>query len=238
MYALSAIRYVLVRWKLEAQLCHATRTPSSRRTAPLGEAGMSSAAWLALACLSSASGSAEGGGRKLPLSVDAKVSVKPCVKVRKNLRFLSTKLSVHWEHDVADKVTTYHTSWKDTVVGGDLSLQNLTLLVWKKTWLLPGLTDAATKVQVRSFWNLKTGQADARVSLGLRRRFSPQGLSLVHSVPVDAHGRCTLDRGCTVTVPEELQVTARHLVESSHSAVLPAPRFCVDFDRLDLCLDF
>ena len=135
---------------------------------------------------------------KVTPQLKLKYSAAPHLKLRKKLSVLKTRLVVGADYDLADRVATFETTWKDELLGGDLSLKNLTLITWRRTWLFPGLTDAATKVEVRSWLNLQTGRADAEVKLGLRRRFSKKGLSLVHSLPLDGPGgRMSLALGGT-----------------------------------------
>ena len=106
--------------------------------------------------------------------------------------------------------------------------------MWRaQAWFFPGLTDAATRVELATSVDLQTGRVDARLRLGLRRRFSSKGLSLVHALPLDgSHGRCKLDIGATLSMPEELELTSDDLRERRNS--LRDVKLGIDFDRLDL----
>ena len=74
---------------------------------------------------------------------------------------------------------------EDVWRGGDLSLSDMSQLQWSKMWVFPGLSDAATRVEARCKLDLKTGQPDLRLKLGLRRRFAQPGMSFVHDIPID-----------------------------------------------------
>ena len=48
-----------------------------------------------------------------------------------------------------EKEAHLETTWHDPRLGGQLSLRDLSTLEWRKTWLFPGIADAATRVEVR-----------------------------------------------------------------------------------------
>lgn len=118
-------------------------------------------------------------------------------------------------------------------------------------WLLPGLADAATRLEFVATADLCTRRTDARLQLGLRRRFASRGISLVHALPLDgACGRLRLDAGATLSVPAELELSASELCANSaknsaqsrkggaKAVAEPAPvLFALDLDRLDLRLE-
>jgi len=161
-------------------------------------------------------------------------SLRPVVKLRKRLRTLCIGCDYH----VVDRRASFETTWRDTLVGGDLAF-NMTQLQWTKAWYLPGLADAATRVELRSVIDFRTGRGDAELRLGLRRSFSKRGLSLVHQVDVGGTGHCKVDVGATLTVPDELQLSAQELLRPSPTRGRSGDaRFGIDVDRLDLRLDF
>eukprot|EP00965_Chrysotila_dentata_P212795 6187259-Pleurochrysis_carterae.AAC.3 len=124
---------------------------------------------------------------------------------------------------------------KDTLVGGTLGLTNLTTLSWKKTWLLPGIMDFATKVEATSSVDLRTGRYDAKLRLGLRELFASKGLSLVQETQLTPYAR--LDWGFRLRLPNELEVDAEDVRSRTLSPSLRDARCGIDFDTLDLCID-
>ena len=59
-----------------------------------------------------------------------------------------------------EKEAHLETTWHDPRLGGQLSLRDLSTLEWRKTWLFPGIADAATRVEVRlRFLGLGSGSA-------------------------------------------------------------------------------
>ena len=62
---------------------------------------------------------------------------------------------------------------------------------------------------MRSTLDLQTARPDVRLKLGLRRSFASSGMSFVQEVPLDgADGHCKVSVGATLTVPDELQLSA------------------------------
>ena len=186
----------------------------------------------------------ESLGRSLPGGLPIKVtsSISPVVKLRKKVQAMGTTLSLSCAYHTVDRLATFETTWRDSFIGGELSVtDNLQQVQWRKMWLLPGLSDAATKIEVVSAFDLRTLRADARVRLGLRRRFSKAGISLAHLVNLDGpDGRAKLEVGATLLVPDELDVSALELIEASKSGVtdrLLQGTWAVDIDRFNLCLD-
>ena len=179
------------------------------------------------ACLQRSSGAPANDEPRLKFSN----SVRPCLRLRKTIQALGTQLSLGARPHATDsppharitpashrtgadchvleKEATFEASWRDVWLGGELSLSDLSQLKWSKTWIFPGLADAATRVEVKSTLDLKTARPDVRFKLGLRRPFAPPGLSFVHDVPLDGkNGKAKLSVGATVTVPDELQLSA------------------------------
>lgn len=191
---------------------------------------------LVLLCLSSARGAvspkrSSGAPANDEPRLKFSNSVRPCLRLRKTIQALGTQLSLGARPHATDsppharitpashrtgadchvleKEATFEASWRDVWLGGELSLSDLSQLKWSKTWIFPGLADAATRVEVKSTLDLKTARPDVRFKLGLRRPFAPPGLSFVHDVPLDGkNGKAKLSVGATVTVPVELQLSA------------------------------
>ena len=131
-------------------------------------------------------------------------AVRPCIKLRKSIEALGTTLSFGADYHVREKEAHFETTWHDPRLGGQLSLRDLSRLEWRKTWLFPGLADAATRVEVRSTLDLRTAQPDVRLKLGLRRSFASSGMSFVQDVPLDgSDGHCKVSVGATLTVREQ-----------------------------------
>jgi len=165
-------------------------------------------------------------------------TVQPVLKLRKRLGALGSALTLGCDYNLLDRTASFDTSWRDSVMGGELSLKNLSSVELRKIWLFPGLFDAATKVEMLSSVDLKTGRADAQLKLGLRRRVSRRGLSLVHAVSLDGgQGHLSLDVGATLLVPDELSLSADDVRTRSFSS-LDAATFHVDFDRLDIRVEY
>lgn len=131
-------------------------------------------------------------------------AVRPCIKLRKSIEALGTTLSFGADYHVREKEAHFETTWHDPRLGGQLSLRDLSRLEWRKTWLFPGLADAATRVEVRSTLDLRTAQPDVRLKLGLRRSFASSSMSFVQDVPLDgSDGHCKVSVGATLTVREQ-----------------------------------
>jgi hypothetical protein len=130
-------------------------------------------------------------GERAEPRVKLSCGVKPCIKLRKSIEALGTTLSFGADYHVREKEAHFETTWHDPRLGGQLSLRDLSTLEWRKTWLFPGIADAATRVEVRSTLDLQTAQPDVRLKLGLRRSFASSGMSFVQDVPLDgADGHC------------------------------------------------
>ena len=68
-----------------------------------------------------------------------------------------------------EKEAHLETTWHDPRLGGQLSLRDLSTLEWRKTWLFPGIADAATRVEVRlRFLGLGSGLGDAATRVEAR----------------------------------------------------------------------
>lgn len=184
-------------------------------------------------------------GERAEPRVKLSCGVKPCIKLRKSIEALGTTLSFGADYHVREKEAHFETTWHDPRLGGQLSLRDLSTLEWRKTWLFPGIADAATRVEVRSTLDLQTAQPDVRLKLGLRRSFASSGMSFVQDVPLDgADGHCKVSVGATVTVPDELQLSAADVpavVRRGRAADVPLLNqayVAVDLDRLDLLIEY
>jgi hypothetical protein len=65
--------------------------------------------------------------------------------------------------DVIDGVPTFEAKVKEALFGGTIGLTNLTRVEWSKTWLYPGLLDAATRVEIQTRLDVSTGSVDAEL---------------------------------------------------------------------------
>ncbi len=203
---------------------------------------------LLLACATAAAaawGKGEEPGPRSPLQVLAlSSSVTPGLRLRARM---SRRISLDYEMDLGLPTSidlssaVVGASWREPFAGGKVAVRAPAAsdadptLEWSKLWVVPGLFDAATRLQLRSTLNLRTGVADADLRLGLRRRERGPGLHLVHRIPVErSGGRCAVDVGATFTVPAEVRVSARgglddelrseHLVKA-------------ELDKINLCFD-
>jgi hypothetical protein len=112
-------------------------------------------------------------------------------------------------------------------------LTNLRTLEWRKLVLLPGILDAATKLEMRSTLDLRTWRPTVEAKLGLRRKFASSGLSLIHRVEL-ARG-CSLDVGATLTLPEELRLATT--AGAGLRELAQAARVGVELDTLEVSVD-
>jgi hypothetical protein len=134
-------------------------------------------------------------------------------------------------------------SVRDPLLRGQLELDGLAQSVsYSKLWLFPGLSDAATRVELRTGVDLRTGRKHGELRLGLRgvRKVGPNTLSLVHRVPLLAEAqlgvpvRADLDVGATLKLPDELKLGTA--AGSRLRDLAAAAQAEVDLDRLDLCV--
>jgi hypothetical protein len=180
----------------------------------------------------------EGPTAPKGLGVTIQNQLQPTLKLCKQIDALGTSLALGCSADLGGRTVEFDAACRDTLVGGQFKLTSARQLEWSKMWLFPGLTDAATRVQVRSALDLRTGKADAEVKLGLRRLMSKRGLSLVHRVPLDLRTdavRASVDFGATITVPDELKIGTAE--DAGLRQLADAARVVVDLDRLELRLD-
>lgn len=107
---------------------------------------------------------------------------------------------------------------------------------WTRTWIVPGLLDAATRFTTRVNLNLRTGRPDADLRLGLRRTPRGPGVALVHQMKLEGTP-CSVDLGATITVPEELRLAARGGL--SHRGGVRGKKMLlgIDVDTFDVCVD-
>ncbi|EOD08261.1 hypothetical protein EMIHUDRAFT_208370 [Emiliania huxleyi CCMP1516] len=167
-------------------------------------------------------------------SLRARVSARPRLKVLKRLQAKGNRLLLGGSCDSAGRCS-FEAKCAEPLLGGTIALSGRSLR-WSRLWLLPGLADAATRVEVCSAVDLRTGKPDAE----LRR-----GLSLVHAVPLSlplggeqARLRETAleargTRAARANVPAEVTLSAR-----DPRAALRSARFSVDIDRADLCVEY
>ena len=65
-------------------------------------------------------------------------SVVPKLKLRKRLRARGQSFTVGCDYNVPDRSASFEASWRDSKIGGRLTLKNLDQLEWTKTWIMPG----------------------------------------------------------------------------------------------------
>ena len=135
-------------------------------------------------------------------------------------------------------------NYRDSIFGGQFVLTNMDTLEWSKLWLFPGISDAATRLQIRSTLNLRTGRADGGVSLGLRRSSESgswaRAIRLVHRVPINAAPGCAIDIGASIRLPEEISLSSEAWASGGMGGLrkeVENARVHVDLDTLDLCID-
>ena len=123
---------------------------------------------------------------------------------------------------------------QDPLLGGRVELEGTGQASWRKLWLFPGLSDAATRVEVRSSVNLRTGRAHGEVKLGLRglRPEAKNSLRLVHRERL--RHNLDLDAGATLTLPDELRLATS---SSDMRQLFDDASVELDLDQLDLCVN-
>ena len=123
---------------------------------------------------------------------------------------------------------------QDPLLGGRVELEGTGQASWRKLWLFPGLSDAATRVEVRSSVDLRTGRAHGEVKLGLRglRHETKNRLRLVHRERL--RHNLDLDAGATLTLPDELRLATS---SSDMRQLFDDASVELDLDQLDLCVN-
>jgi hypothetical protein len=82
-------------------------------------------------------------------------TVQPVLKLRKRLGALGSALTLGCDYNLLDRTASFDTSWRDSVMGGELSLKNLSSVELRKIWLFPGaagapgLASASTRDSIR-----------------------------------------------------------------------------------------
>lgn len=159
-------------------------------------------------------------------------NVVPLWRVRPRLR-LTKQLgrgSVSCIYAVDGK-TQVNARIREPLLDGHVELDSQTArLTWSKLWLFPGLTDAATRVELRSVLDLRGWRTESELRLRLRgvQREGANQLRLVHRVRVSQ--RASLDAGASLTLPDELRIGT----DGKHSL---AAQVEILVDQLDLCVD-
>lgn len=172
-------------------------------------------------------------------------SAQPRIKLRKQFNSHRNTFTVGCDYDLVARAALLKTIWRDFPAGGSLSLTNLKALEWRNTLLLPGIADAAMRLDLSASADLRTRCIDVRLKLGLRRQFPWRGISFINTLPLDgSSGRCYLDTGATLSVPVEIDVNVRQLCHATPCAkeMVDAKDepllLALDFDQLDLRLEF
>ena len=170
--------------------------------------------------------------------VDTIWSVKPRLRITKHFREPSGAVTCTVRHDGS---TQLEAKVREPLLGGDLRLEGGTSrLTWCKLWLFPGLTDSATRIELRSAFDLSTGKGHSEVKLGLRGLRREQGpknsLRLVHRQPVSGGDVVNVDAGALLTLPDELRVSTDGT--GGLRARLSKPLVEIEADQLDVCVDF
>jgi len=171
-----------------------------------------------------------------PPPVVLRASARPRLKVTKEI---IPGASVACMRDCIDGTLSLEASCAaPSPIGGRLKLVDQSSLEWARMWLFTGLADAATKVQLRTSVDLRTGRTDGAVSIGLRRKVCARGVSFVHRQPIDGLPcRCHVDVGATLVMPDELRLAVGS-GSSGLRELAEAARVELDADRLELCLIF
>ena len=179
--------------------------------------------------------------------IESKINVRPRLKLTKRSSDLKSVITCTMTPD--GHVETLYAATREPLLNGLVSLDTAEeQLSWSKLWLFPGLTDAATRLELRSAIDLRTGKASSEVKLGLRgvRKVGPNSLRIKQRLPlagVEAPGRLRniklqvgVDAGATLTLPHELRLGAGEGTPSL-GEFARAAKLEVDVDTLDLCVD-
>lgn len=180
-------------------------------------------------------GGGAGGGPGVSLSHD----VRPRLLLRRRVPEvdgLEVGVNVSPTEERRADMVELEASYQEPFLDGKVVLRSDRTLEWRKAYLLPGLLDAATRLTLRSSLDLKNGSPFAEVKLGLRRRQASRGVRLVHRLPLDGEfGRCGLDIGATLTLPDDLRLATEE--GGGPQQLLDEAQLGVAFDTLDLHVD-
>ena len=175
--------------------------------------------------------------------IDTVWRVKPRLRITKHFYLTRGMLRHHgsvtctMRHDGSAQLDA---KVQEPLFGGDVCLDGgASIVTWCKLWLFPGLTDSATRVELRSAFDLRTGKGHSEVKLGLRGLRREQGLKnslrLVHRQSVNGGDVLNVDAGALLTLPDELRVSTDGtggLRKLASKALVE-----IEVDQLDVCID-
>ena len=113
--------------------------------------------------------------------VQVRVAPLTNLKLRKNIRWLSTLLSVGADYSTQQGVWSMKYSWEDSLIGGRLTLKGSELQL-HKAWVfaLGGASSLAATLRLRGAVDLTTGKTSAR--LGFRTEQASGAINIVEGV--------------------------------------------------------
>jgi len=183
-----------------------------------------------------------GGGvhKKNKLKTRAKLSctAKPTLKLRKTVKARGTDIKLG--ADVREEDACANASCEEPWLGGELSVQDVSVsgqaspyVEWRKDYELPGISDTATKVELRSTVDLKTGTPDVGVKISLWKK-QKAGLSFEKEIPIEGtEGHVKAAVGTCLYIPNEVGLAATDLKKGAKM-----PFVAADIDKLDLVVEY
>ena len=183
--------------------------------------------------------------------VQVRVAPLTNLKLRKNIRWLSTLLSVGADYSTQQGVWSMKYSWEDSLIGGRLTLKGSELQL-HKAWVfaLGGASSLAATLRLRGAVDLTTGKTSAR--LGFRTEQASgainivEGVDLVKKLPLDgADGHAKLEVKLRVAFPQpdiaanrEARTERADADEPRSDVYVGMGDLEIDVDELNLCLDW
>ena len=185
--------------------------------------------------------------------VQVRVAPLTSLKLQKNVRWLSTHLSVGADYSTQQGLWTMKYSWEDAIIGGKLLLKGSELQL-HKAWVfaLGGPSNLAATLRLRGALDLTSGKTSAR--LGFRTEQATgainivEGVDLVKKLPLDGtDGHAKLEVKLRVAFPQPDIAANREARAQADERGDDTPKSDVyvgmgdleiDVDELNLCIDW
>jgi len=176
--------------------------------------------------------------------VQVRLAPTTAIKLRKNIRWLSTLLSFGADYSTQQGLWTMKYSWEDTLVGGRLALKGSELELNKAFVLNLGTPQSlAATLRLRAAIDVFTGKMSAR--LGFRAEptaAEARGVDLVRRLTLDADGHAKIEVKVRLAFPSPEIVTNREGSdgdpELANSVYVGMGDLEVDVDELNLLFDW
>jgi len=173
--------------------------------------------------------------------VQVRIAPLTHLKVRKNIEWLRTKLSVGADYSTQQGLWTMKYSWEDTFIGGRMVLKG-TELQLHKAWVLTlgGAANLAATLRLRAALDLKTLRTSCRFGFRTESQGAiniVDGVDLVKRLPLDgADGHAKLEVKLRVAFPQP-DLNVENFGDAGNVYV-GMGELEVDVDEMNLCLDW